>query len=122
MKLANRCFENVAQFKYLGMTVANQNFIQEEIERRLNSGNACYHSVHNLLSSHLLSRNVNSIIYKTIILLAVLCGCETWFLTLKGENGLRVFENRVLSRICGPKRNKVMDGWIKLHKEELYNL
>jgi hypothetical protein len=58
IKIANRSFENVSQFKYLGMTVTNKNFIQEEIKRRLNSGNACYHSVQNLLSSRLLSKNL----------------------------------------------------------------
>jgi hypothetical protein len=54
MKIRNRCFENVAQFRYLGTTIRNQNLIREEIKRRLNSGNACYHSVQNLLSSRLL--------------------------------------------------------------------
>jgi hypothetical protein len=53
-KIANRSFENVPQVKYLGMTVTNQNSIQEEIKRKLNSSNACYHSVQNLLSSRLL--------------------------------------------------------------------
>jgi hypothetical protein len=51
IKIANRWFENVSQFKYLGRTVTNQNLIQEEMKRKLNSGNACYHSVQNLLSS-----------------------------------------------------------------------
>jgi hypothetical protein len=58
IKIANRCFENVSHLKYLGMTVTNRNLIQEEIKRILNSGNACYHSVQNLLSSHLLSINL----------------------------------------------------------------
>jgi hypothetical protein len=56
IKIANRSFENVSQFKYLGTAVTTQNLIKEEIKRRLNSGNACYHSVQNLLSSRLLSK------------------------------------------------------------------
>jgi hypothetical protein len=68
IKIANRSFENVSQFKNLETTVTNQNLIQEEVKRRLNSGNACYHSVQNPLSSHLLSKNLKIRIYKTIIL------------------------------------------------------
>ena len=77
----------MAQFRYLGTTIINQNLIQEEIKRRLNSGNACYHSVQNLLSSRLMSKNIKIRIYKTIILPVVLYGCETWSLTLKEEDG-----------------------------------
>jgi hypothetical protein len=57
IKIANRSFENVVQLQYFGMTVTNNNLIQEEIKRRLNSGNACYHSVHNLLFSRQLTEN-----------------------------------------------------------------
>jgi hypothetical protein len=80
--------------------------MHEEISSRLNSGNACYHSVQSLLSSCMLSRNLKIKIYKTIILPIVLYGCETWFLTLREEHRLRVFENKVLRRIFGPKRDE----------------
>jgi hypothetical protein len=103
IKIGNRSFANVPHFKYLGMTVTNQNLIQEEIKRILNSGNACYHLVQKLLSSCLLSKKVKISIYKTIILLVVLYGCETWSLTLREEYKQRLFENRVLRRIFGPK-------------------
>jgi hypothetical protein len=69
----------MAKFRYLGTTVTNQNLTQEDIERRLNSGNACCHSVQNLLSSRLLSKNTKIRIYKTTILPVVLYGFETWF-------------------------------------------
>jgi hypothetical protein len=103
MKIANRSFENLAQFKYFGTTLTDQNLIQEETKRRLNSGDACYHSVQKLLSSRLLSTNVKIRIYKTIIL-----PVETWSLTLREQNRLRVFENRVLRKIFGPKRDEVI--------------
>jgi hypothetical protein len=93
--------------------------IQEEIKRRLNYGNACCHSVQNLLSSRLLSKSLKIRIYKTIILPVVLYGCETWSLTLREEHRLRVFENRVLRRIFGSKRDEVTGEWRKLHNEEL---
>ena len=81
--------------------------IQEEMKSRLKLGNACYHSVQNLLSSSLLSKNLKIKIYRTIILPVALYGCETWSLTLREEHRLRVFENRLLRRIFGPKRDGV---------------
>ena len=85
--------------KYLGTTLTKQNSIQEEIKSRLMSGNACYHSVQSLLSSRLLSKNLNTKIYRTIILPVVLYGCEAWSLTAREERKLRVIENMVLRRI-----------------------
>ena len=83
-------------FKYLGTTLTNQNSIAEEIKSRLRSENACCYSVQKILSSGLLSKYLKIKIYRTIILPVVLCGCETWSLTLREERKLRVFENMVL--------------------------
>jgi hypothetical protein len=94
--------------------------IQNEI-KRLNLGSACYHSVQNHFSSHLLPKNVKIRIFKTIILHVILYGCETWPLTLEVHR-LRVFDSRALGRISGPKKDEVTGDWRKLHNEELQNL
>ena len=70
-------------------------------------------------SSRLLSKNLKIKIYRTIILPVVLYGCETWLLTLREERRLRVFENRVLRKVFGPKRDEVTGEWRKLHNEEV---
>jgi len=70
----------------------------------------------------LLSKNLKIKIYRTIILPVVLYGCEAWSLTLREEKKLRVFENMVLSRIFGPRRDDVMGEWRRLHNKELNDL
>jgi hypothetical protein len=78
--------------------------------------------VQNLLFSSLISKNLKIKIYKTIILHVVLYGCETWSLTLREKCRLRVFQNRVLRKVFGPKRDEVTGEWRKLHNEELNDL
>jgi hypothetical protein len=97
----------VELFTYLGKTLSNEKSIQEEIKNRLKSGNACCHSVHNLLSSSLVSNNTKIKIYRTKIFPVALYWCETWSLTLREKRSLRMFENRVLRRIFGPKRDEI---------------
>jgi len=122
MKIDNSSIERVEEFKYSGKTLTNKNSIEKEIKTRLNPGNACYYSVQNLLSSSLLSKNLKTKIYRTIILPVVLYGCEIWSLTLREERRLRVFENRVLRRVFGLKRDEVTGEWRILHNEELSDL
>jgi len=78
--------------------------------------------VQNLLSSRLLTENLNIKIYRIKILPVVLYGCETWSLTFREERKLRVFENTVLRRIFGTRRDTVTVEWRRLHNEELNDL
>jgi hypothetical protein len=118
----NSSFERVEQLQCWGTTLTNQNSIQEVIKSRLQLGNACYYLVQNLLTSNLLSKNTKMKIYRIIILPVVLYGCETCPLTLRDERRLRGFENKVLRRVFGPKRDKVTGEWKKLHNEKLNDL
>ncbi|KAJ4442648.1 hypothetical protein ANN_04237 [Periplaneta americana] len=122
IKIGDLSFEEVEKFKYLGATVTNINDTREEIKRRINMGNACYYSVEKLLSSSLLSKSLKVRIYKTVILPVVLYGYETWTLTLREEQRLRVYENKVLRKIFGAKRDEVTGEWRKLHNAELHAL
>jgi hypothetical protein len=122
VKIDNSSIEKVEEFKYLGTMLTDQNSIQEEIKCRLNLGNDCYYSVQKFLSSRLLSKNLKIKIYRNIILPVVLYGCETWSLILREERRLRMFEDRMLGRVFGPKRDEVTGEWRKLHKKELNDL
>ena len=89
---------------------------------RLNSGNACCHSVQNLSSSSLLCKYMKIKIYSTTVLPIVLYGCASWSLTLRDEHRLRAFENRVLRKRFGRKRDEETKEWRRLHNEELFDL
>ena len=115
-----RTADVVTAFQALWCIIAYS--IPEEIKSRLRLGNACYHSVQNILSSRLLSKNLKIKVYRTIILPVVLYGCETWSLTLREDRKLRVFENVVLRRIFGPRRDEVTGEWRRVHNEELNHL
>jgi len=118
----NSSFEKVEEFKYLGTNLTNQNSIQEEIKSRLKSDNACCLSLENRWSYSLLGKDMKIKIHRTIILPVVLYGCETWSFTLREERRLRMFENRLLRRIFGPKRDEITGECIKLHNGELNDL
>jgi len=77
--------------------------------------------VQNLLFSGLLFDNIKIKMYRTIIVPVVLYGCEAWSVTLRGERGPRVFQNRVLLKTCGSKRDELTGNWRQLHIEELHN-
>ena len=84
--------------------------------------NACYYSLEKMLSSHLISKKFKVNTYKTIILPVVLYGCETWSLTLRQDQRLRVFKHKVLRKLFGSKSNKIIGKWRKLHNAELHAL
>jgi hypothetical protein len=103
------------------MTLRSENDIHDEIKSRLNSGNACCNSVQNNFSSRLIYQKTKTKRYKTVILPVVLYGCETWSLALREEHRLKVFENRVLKKVFGPKMEE--DGtWRILHNDNIHSL
>jgi hypothetical protein len=111
--------EDVSLSRYVRMIVSNQKLIEEEIKRRrLNSGNACYHSVQNLVFLSAVKKHKNA----RLILPVVLYRHETSCLTLREKHSLRVFEKGVLRGMLGLKKYGVMEWWRKLHKEELCDL
>ena len=102
--------------------IACLNSIPEEIKSRLKSRNAYYHSVQNLFSSSLLSKNIKIKTHRTTNSPVVLYECETWLLTLREERKPRVFEKWLLMRIFGPNRDEVRGEWRKLHNKDFSDL
>jgi hypothetical protein len=107
--MPNCSFGNVAKFRYLGRIATNRSLIPEEIRRNRPA-----------VSSAVWKRKILNI--PKLNFSVVLYGCETWSLTLREEYKLRMFDNRVLRRIFGPKEDEVIGVSINLHIEELHNL
>jgi hypothetical protein len=103
IKVANKSFENVAEFTYFGMTLKNQNMIAGEIKNTFNSGDSCYHSVQNSLFFCLLPEVVKK------------CNFTCPFVSDIKEKALKVIENRALMRIFGPNRDEIIEGWRQVH-------
>ena len=119
IEIGNKSFKNV--FRYLGTDLTNQKIILEEIKSRLKSGNACYHSVQNFFALQFANKNIKIKVYRTVILLVVF-RCGNWCLTLREEGRLRVFENRLLRKIFGPKKDEITEDWRRLQNEGFYYL
>ena len=103
--IGNLSYENVETFRYLGVTVTNTKDIREEIKRRINMGNACYYSLQKILSPWLLSKKLKiSTYYRLYCTVVKLCHLER-------EHRLRVFENKVLRKIFGAKRDEITGEW-----------
>jgi len=112
-KTGNKSFLSVEEFRYLRAIITNQNFVHLEIK------SSCLLSfVLSISSSSLLSKNVKINVCRRVILFVILYGYVAWFLTLWEEHRLRVFENRALRRIFGPKWDDVTREWRRLHTEE----
>ena len=114
----NSSFEMVEEFKFLGQPQQIKILFRKIITAHCSQGML----LKNLLPSSLLSKNIKIKIQRTVILSIVLYGCENWSLTLKEENMLRVFQNKVLRRIFGSKRDEVTEEWRELYNEELNDL
>jgi len=96
-------YEGVAEFKYLGTLICNDNRIEKEIQRRILAGSRTYYAAIGLLKSRLLSRATKIQLYKTLIRPVVTYGAETWTMTKKEEEALLIFERKIFRRIYGPK-------------------
>jgi hypothetical protein len=122
IKISNKIFKCVSMFIYLEKTVTNESLIHEEINKsRLTSGNICYHSVQNILSFLLLSKNANNKAYNSLTLQPVLNGCETFSLAMRKAQADGVRKQGVENKM-GLQKHELTANWRKLHNEELRDL
>ena len=96
-------YEGLAEFIYLDTLISNDNSVQKEIQRRILAGNRTYFAAISLFRNRLLSSSIKIRLYKTLIRPIVTYGAETWTMTKKEEQALRIFERKIFRRIYGPK-------------------
>lgn len=107
LEVGNYRFKKVSLFPYLGSTVTRDNDTNYEVNARIQSGNRCLHALNHLFRSKSLSRRSKLIVYNSILRPVVTYGCETWNLTIRAQERLLAFENKVLRRILGPNIDPV---------------
>jgi hypothetical protein len=113
-------FEKVNEFKYLGMLIAANNNLTQEINHRLLIANKCYYALKKQLGSHYLSLQTKCKLYKTLLRPIILYGSESWALTKTEENKLKIFERNILRKIYGLVNEN--GNWCSRYNHELCQL
>jgi hypothetical protein len=113
-------FRNVSSVKYLGTNINSKNKTNEEIKARIHAGNRSYYALQSLISSKILSHRIKIEIYKTCIRPIVLYGAEAWNTTIRDENILQSFENKILRKIFGPTWDNSICQWRRRHNREIH--
>jgi len=122
LKVENKEFEQVKEFKYLGVTLNNKNIMHEEINVRLNAANRCYFAMETIFKSKLISKNVKEKLYISYIRPVLTYACATWATTKGDEEKLSRFERKILRRIHGPVFNTETQQWELRSNAQLENL
>jgi hypothetical protein len=122
MRVGDNTFERVKHFKYLGVNLNDKNIVEVEILTRLQLANKAYFGSLNMLKSRNLSRATKLLIYKVCIRPVLTYGCETWVLTKKTEQRLRVFERKILRKITGPVCDQQTGEWRRRYNQELRDI
>jgi hypothetical protein len=115
-------FKKVEEFKYLGTIVTQKNECQIEIQQRIKMGNKCFYALGKLLSSKILSKEVKTQLYLTIIRPIIMYGSQCWTLRKTEKNRLHIFERKVLRIIYGPIYEQDIQGWRRRHNQELMEI
>jgi len=117
LKVGDKIFEGVSNFRYLGNVIDKEGRISECVKDRIQAGNKAYAANYHMLKSKIIKRSVKMQIYKTVVRPVATYGSETWTFTKSDENLLRIFERKILRKIYGPVQEG--DTWRIRYNEEL---